>query len=219
MVWVWVGLRIRVRSRSRWEGCDDREGRRRGGSGPALGTGTRRGRRRRSLCGAAHRVGRTMVGPKGQVAARFGGLNRRLGAPPRSEDQSCTARRAFRGPRGLRPRLESSGLEGGCDSNVGICVGCRASPNTVGSSGRETCELCARGSRREHTLHVGVAAMSEMAVKVQRPLGARDRVLISGRLRSERVADSNRCEYRSLPVSSKGRGRGHRDEREWGDTR
>lgn len=85
-------------------------------------------------------------------------------------------------------------------NNVNLYGRLESEPELLGMPGRDVCQfwLAARGSRREHILHVRVVAVRELAVRLHRELGKRDRVVICGHLRSERVADSNRYEHSVL---------------------
>jgi single-stranded DNA-binding protein len=85
-------------------------------------------------------------------------------------------------------------------NNINLYGRLETKPELLGLPGRDVCEfwLAARGSRQEHTLHVRVVAMRDLAIRLHRELGARDRVVVCGHLRSERVADSNRYEYSVL---------------------
>lgn len=85
-------------------------------------------------------------------------------------------------------------------NNINLYGRLETKPELSGLPGRDVCEfwLRARGSRREHDLRVRVVAMRELAVRLHRELGARDRVVVCGHLRSTRVADSNRYDYSVL---------------------
>jgi single-stranded DNA-binding protein len=85
-------------------------------------------------------------------------------------------------------------------NNVNLYGRVETVPELRGLPGRDVCEfwLAAKGPREEHTLHVRVVALRELAVRLHRQLGKRDRIVICGHLRSERVADSNRYEHSVL---------------------
>lgn len=85
-------------------------------------------------------------------------------------------------------------------NNVNLYGWLESKPELRGMPGRDVCEfwLAASGSREEHMLHVRVVAMRELAVRLHRELGKRDRVVVCGHLRSEQVGHSNRYEHSVL---------------------
>jgi single-stranded DNA-binding protein len=85
-------------------------------------------------------------------------------------------------------------------NNINLCGRVESRPELLGMPGRDVCEfwLAARGSREDHTLRVRVVAVRQLALRIHRQLGKRDRIVVSGHLRSQRVGYSNRYEYSVL---------------------